>query len=88
MNWHVGFLDKPDQIDNKYFLMSNLWTNSPESIQVKLIPPVDAQGYSNYRFRNIEPENNFDITFKDNTTQSLDFPAGEGYLFQVAPVVK
>jgi hypothetical protein len=88
MNWHVGFFNKPDQIDNKYFLMANLWTNSQMTIQVKVTPPIDAPGYSNYRFRNIEPSNNFDITFQTQTTPTLTFPAGEGYLFQVAPVVK
>lgn len=81
MNWHVGFFDKPNQIDNKYFLMSNLWTNSSKSIQVKVTRPV--QGFMNYRFRNIEPSNNFDITFQTQTIQTLTFPAGEGYLFEV-----
>jgi len=86
MNWHVGFFDHPSYADNKYFLMANLWTNSSKSLQVKVTPPV--QGYTNYRFRNIESANNFDITFNTETTQILNFPAGEGYLFQVAPVVK
>ena len=82
MNWHVGFLDKPDQIDNKYFLMANLWTNSPESIQVKLIPPDDAQGYLNYRFRNMEPSNNFDITFNwtNNSVPHTFLPAKDIYI--------
>ena len=85
LNWHVGFFDHPSYADNKYFLMTNLWTNSSKSIQVKVTEPV--QGFTNYRFRNIEPANNFDITFNTETTQTLSFPAGEGYLFQVAPVV-
>lgn len=90
MNWHVGFLKEKDgaKFENNYFLMANLWTNSPKSIQVQVVPPDDAQGYANYRFRNIEPESNFDITFQNQTTQTLTFSAGEGYLFQVAPVVK
>ncbi len=86
MNWHVGFFDKTGQADNKYFLMSNLWTSSAESIQVEVTAPV--QGFINYRFRNIEPETNFDITFTNQSTQTLNFSAGEGYLFQVAPVAK
>ncbi|MDP2364584.1 MAG: hypothetical protein Q8M94_12545 [Ignavibacteria bacterium] len=85
MNWHVGFFDRTNHNDDKYFLMANLWTNSAKSIQVRVTPPV--QGYTNYRFRNVEPENNFDVTFNTETTQTLSFPAGEGYLFQVAPVV-
>ena len=90
MNWHVGFLKEKEaaKCDNNYFLMANLWTNSEKTIQVKVTPPIDAQGYSNYRFRNIEPENNFDITFNVQASSTLNFPAGEGYLFQVAPVVK
>ncbi|MDP2362944.1 MAG: right-handed parallel beta-helix repeat-containing protein, partial [Ignavibacteria bacterium] len=86
MNWQVGFFDRTNHNDDKYFLMTNLWTNSPKQIQIRVTPPV--QGYTNYRFRNIEPQNNFDITFKIETTPTLSFPAGEGYLFQVAPVVK
>ena len=90
MNWHVGFLKDTSKfkLDNNYFLMANLWTQAQKSIQIKLTPPNDAQGYSNYRFRNIEPENNFDLTFSNQTLQTLTFPAGEGYLFQVGPVVK
>ncbi len=86
MNWHVGFLEDAAKFDNKYFLMANLWTNSTKSIEVTITQPVP--GYINYRFRNIEPENNFDITFNAQATPTLTFPAGEGYLFQVAPVVK
>jgi hypothetical protein len=83
-NWHAGFLDDAANSDNKYFLLANLLTNVNDIVQVKIEQPVP--GYHNYRFRNIEGI--FDTTFNTEITYSLSHPKGEGYLYQVAPVVK
>jgi hypothetical protein len=86
MNWHAGILVDSANTDNKHFLLANLWTNSNKSIQVKVTEPVS--GYNNYRFRNVEAGYSFDTTFTTEITTSLTHPKGEGFLYQVAPVVK
>ena len=86
VNFHTGFFKC--QFDNNYFLLANLITTQNKSVVITVTPPEECAGYNNYRFRNIEQENNFDVTFNNSYTTSYDFPAGEGYLFQVAPVVK
>jgi hypothetical protein len=84
MNWHAGFLERVNNTDDKYFMLTNLLTTANSSIDVKVEPPV--QGYNNYRFRNVEGQ--FDTTFSSQISKYLTFPKGEGYLFQVAPVAK
>jgi hypothetical protein len=76
--------DSLNPSDNKYFLMVNLLTDISSSISVKVTAPVS--GYSNYRFRNVEGQ--FDTTFTTQIIMGLNHPAGEGYLYQVAPVTK
>ena len=90
-NYHTGFFTKDGLYDNDYyyFLLTNQLTTNPTNVNVTVKPKTINSGFTNFRFRNIEPAYNFDITFKDSTTKTLNnFPAGEGYLFQVAPVVK
>ncbi len=86
MNWHVGFFNRNGYSDDKYFFLVNLLPNTPKSVQVKVTPPVT--GFYNYRFRDYEGQ--FDTTFFSGSylTYSLSHPAGEGYLYEVAPVVK
>ncbi len=85
-NWHCGFLERPQSqyADDKYFFLVNLWTTASKSTDVKITPPV--QGYNNYRFRNYEGF--FDTTFTTQITKELTHTEGEGYLYEVAPVVK
>jgi len=85
MHWHTGFLVNKNYPDDKYFLLANLNTENNESITVKVTPPVT--GYTNYRFRNIE-DGYFDTTFSTQITKTLTHSAGEGYLYEVAPVVE
>ena len=85
MNWHAGFLVDSSHSDNKYFLLANLWTTANKSVQVKVTEPVS--GYDNYRFRNVE-DGYFDTTFATQIIKTLSYTKGEGYLYQVAPVVK
>jgi hypothetical protein len=85
MYWHFGFFNRPNYPEDKYFFTTNLmqWRDSSE-IRVCLTPP--SQGYSNYRFRNIEGY--FDTTFTSSLAYILKLKKGEGYLYEVAPVVK
>lgn len=86
-NWHVGFMESSSPVysDDKYFLLANLWPNLDRSTNIKVTPPDTA--YSNYRFRNFEP-GFFDTTFTSYLNYQLSHPKGEGYLYEVAPVVK
>ena len=86
VNFHAGFFKK--QVDNNYFLLTNVVTTMSKFAGIKVFPSAECSGYTNYRFRNIEPEYDFDSTFTDSMTIEMEFPAGEGYLFQVAPVIK
>jgi hypothetical protein len=85
-NFHAGFFDRDEQPENNYFLLTNLLTTESRWVSVKVAN--NFSNCTNIRFRKIEQSYNFDITFSGQTTQSFNFPAGEGYLFQVAPVVK
>ena len=85
MNWHAGFFARPNYSDDKYYFLANLWGESEKTVYVKVTPP--APGYANYRFRNVE-EGYFDTTFTTQITMPLSHPRGEGYLYEVAPIVK
>jgi hypothetical protein len=86
LNFHAGFFDHPTQTENNYFLLANLLTSGNSSVNIRV---ADTEPYfTNMRFRNIEPEYDLDTTFTDSISIDLEFPAGEGYLYQVAPVVK
>lgn len=85
MNWHAGFFINKEHPDDKFFFLVNLLTDMDKTIPIKLTPPVP--GYINYRFRHYEGL--FDTTFAGTQfTFKLTHPAGEGYLYEVAPVVK
>ncbi|HMU44080.1 MAG TPA: T9SS type A sorting domain-containing protein, partial [Ignavibacteriaceae bacterium] len=73
------------QPDNNYFLTANILTTSANN--VNMIVTKSNQNYTNYRFRNVEPQFSLDTTFNSSLNIDYTFPAGEGYLFQVAPVV-
>lgn len=85
MYWHFGFFNRPYYPEDKYFFTTNLmqWIDSSQVV-VCVTPP--SQGYSNYRFRNIEGY--FDTTFTTSLAYILKLKKGEGYLYEVAPVVK
>uniref|UniRef100_A0A7V3E6U4 Uncharacterized protein n=1 Tax=Ignavibacterium album TaxID=591197 RepID=A0A7V3E6U4_9BACT len=86
IDFHSGFLEDKNNNDNKFFLLTNQITVGSRLVELSLIKPVT--GFYNYRFRNVEPQYNFDTTYQNTFTTTLNFPAGEGYLYQVAPVVK
>ncbi len=86
VNWHTGFFDRNGYDDDKYFFLVNLLPESEDSVCIRLAPPI--AGYYNYRFRNFEGQ--IDTTFFTGSylVCSLNHPAGESYLYEVAPVVK
>lgn len=85
MNWHAGLFVSQNNDDDKYFFLVNLIPDAAESVTVKLTPPT--RGFKNYRFKNYEGY--FDTTFTGSVfTYMLTHPAGEGYLYEIAPVVK
>ncbi|NWF91241.1 MAG: hypothetical protein HXY50_17475, partial [Ignavibacteriaceae bacterium] len=87
MNWHCGLFDRSSHPDDNYFMLTNLITTDSKHLRITLKPPVNTS-FVNYRFRNIEGL--FDTTFKapNNFTMQIEHSAGEGYLYQFAPVVQ
>jgi hypothetical protein len=86
LSFHAGILENPDQADNKYFLLTNLITT--DNRQVNISVTDNGSNFINTRFNNVEPGYGFDTTFTDEFSIDIPLPAGEGYLFQVAPVVE
>ena len=84
-NWHCSFSSRQNHPDDKYFFLTNLYTIADNrSIEIRLTET--GQKYNNYRFRNVE--GNFDTTFNGQTTKRFTLSKGEGYLYQISPVVK
>ena len=87
--YHTGFLEGKTNPDNRHFLLLNELTDLVDERTCTMYINYDnvLSGYTNWRFRNVE--GGVDTTF--NVSNSLMYskliPAGEGYLFQVAPVV-
>ncbi len=87
-HWHAGFFEGNDQPDNRYFLLVNL--NVKSSAAAKLEIDNDTE-YHNLSFRDVEgglKTAEMTIGYSDVGTSNINVSAGEGYLFQVAPVVK
>ncbi len=82
--FHAGFFKDNYSPDNNYFLLANLKVMADRNTGIR----ITKSGFNNFRFRNIEPQYNFDTTFSSSIYCNMFFPAGEGYLFQVAPVLK
>jgi Secretion system C-terminal sorting domain len=86
INFHAGFLSTENQPDNKHFLLANLNTDNNRDVVISVVN--NFSGYNNIRFRNTELPISQDMTFEDEMQVTKNIPAGEGYLFQTAPVVK
>jgi parallel beta-helix repeat protein len=84
MNWHAGFFDRTNNTDDKYFMLVNLLPESSNSIYVTITPPT--MGYINYFLRNVEGY--FDTTFSTQVNRTITYVPGEGYLYEVGPVIK
>lgn len=87
-HWHSGFLNQKDHPENKYFLLTNLRTNFPNHATFQI---ANNTGFKNLSVRDVENASNpvnTTLAYNETRTFTMNFPAGEGYLFQVAPVVK
>ncbi|NWG29319.1 MAG: right-handed parallel beta-helix repeat-containing protein [Ignavibacteriaceae bacterium] len=87
VHFHAGFFSRPGHELDNYFMLDNLITTDERKVWVTVEPPFS--GYKNCRFRNVEGV--FDTTFdgySNGIVKLLTYPAGEGYLYQVAPVIK
>mgnify|MGYP005853093803 CR=1 FL=1 len=86
MNWHCGFFDRPQHPDDKYFMLANLIVTEEKSISVKILT---SDPYPlNYSFRNVEGLFDTTIQAPNYLIKQLDYPPGEGYLYEFAPVIK
>ncbi|NWF88264.1 MAG: hypothetical protein HXY50_02250, partial [Ignavibacteriaceae bacterium] len=85
-NWHAGLLlDKKDSVNNKYFLLVNLRTDTVRTAKLEI---TNNSGYNNLRVRNVE-DSSLDTTVTSSAcTLYQTLQAGDGKLYQVAPVVK
>jgi len=83
-NWHAGFLNDKVKPDNKYFLLTNLKTTASVTANLSI---TNNSGYNNLRVRNIEGSS-LDTTIITTSSLYQTLQAGEGNLYQVAPVVK
>jgi len=84
-NWHCGFFRRQNHPDDKYFFLTNLYTIA-DSRSIEIGLTETGREYRNYRFRNVE--GNFDTTFTSQCIKRLTYSKGEGFLYQIAPVVK
>jgi hypothetical protein len=87
-HWHAGFFERNNHPENKYFLLVNLNVNSNTTAKLKIDNNTE---YHNLSFRDVEgelSEANKTLDYNSSVTSFINVPAGEGYLFQVAPVVK
>lgn len=87
INFHLSLFNDNFNSNNKYFFLANLncLPNQSQNVQIQVSKPNTA--FVNWRVKNIE--GGFDQSFSSvNTTYTLTLPDGEGYLFQVVPVIK
>jgi hypothetical protein len=87
-HWHAGFFEQKNQPDNKHFLLTNLDVNSSVTAKLEISNTTD---FHNVSFRDVEGRLTAvekTIGYNSSIANSVNVPAGEGYLFQVAPVVK
>ncbi|MCW8816297.1 MAG: hypothetical protein OQJ93_10165 [Ignavibacteriaceae bacterium] len=83
--WHAGFFKKQNFPDDKYFLLANLWTTST---MIASLTINNNTVYHNLRFTDVEDGIDTTIDYNSYVTYSDSMLAGEGELYQVAPVVK
>lgn len=90
VNFHAGILRDKNDSENNYFLLTNLVTEGSRSVFVNLVKSGSQLGLNNYyniRVKEVE-EGTIDETFNTTTFFEVELSAGEGKLFQIAPVVK
>ena len=85
-NYHVGLFENVNDADEKCFMVVNLLCDPLE--YRKAYFSVETPNYPNIIIRNIG--GSYQKTFIGGTTASFNntIPPGEGYLYQVAPVIR
>ncbi len=85
-DFNATFLKDTLDEGNKYFMVVNSYCTASRELRMEL--NLSNSGYNNLKVKNVE--GGLDTTFNGVNSYffDYDFPAGEGYLFQVAPVVK
>lgn len=90
VSYHAGLLQQKYDDNNKYFLVTNLLTNSDQTRYCTMYINYNRtlSDFTNWRIKNVEGV--FDETFLVNNHLMLSdtLQPGEGHLFQVAPVIK
>lgn len=81
--WDITLESKTDS-ENKYFMLANLNTMEGRYCGVEVL---NLSTYQNLRLLEVEGHS-IDETFTNSLTKIIGLEAGEGNLFQVAPVVK
>ncbi|NWF87964.1 MAG: hypothetical protein HXY50_00725 [Ignavibacteriaceae bacterium] len=84
-NWHAGILNNKTDQENKYFLLVNLRTDTVRTAELLI---ANNSGYNNLRVKNVE-DSALDTTVTTSAcTLYQTLQAGDGKLYQIAPVVK
>ncbi|MBT8379150.1 MAG: hypothetical protein KJN64_07960 [Ignavibacteria bacterium] len=87
-HWHAGFFEKKDQPDIKYFMLTNLYVKSNVAAQLEISNKTE---FKNLSFKDVEgklADAQETVGFNSSKKIYVNVPAGEGYLFQLAPAVK
>lgn len=84
-HFHAGLLKRKNMVDDKYFLLVNLNTEYNRFVTFTV---TNNFGVNNLRIKYVEDPSILDLTIQDEYSYELPMPPGEGYLFEVAPVVK
>ena len=85
MNWHLAYFKRSNHPDNLYFFLTNLYNKTDnETVNLKIFS--SDKKYRNYRLRNVEGI--FDTTFNGQFSGKINQARGEGFLYQVSPVIK
>ena len=87
VSYHAGLLEDKLTDFNKYFLVMNKLTDADRYCQMYINYDHVITDYTNWRVRNVE--GGFDTSFSSNNYLHFydSLKAGDGKLFQVAPVV-
>lgn len=84
-DYHAGLFAYHNSSDNKFFLLSNLRMDGNRQATFSI---TNNTGFRNIRVRDYENPSSFDTTISSQTAFTHTLPAGEGRLYQVAPVAK
>ena len=93
LNVHIGLLEKRNDTDKKYLFVGNMNCAVPtKTTDVILEVSNPLSKFTNYNFKNVEPQFNYEETINLSGTNSfsetITFLPGDGQLFELSPVLK